>query len=69
MQATYTIKEVKILLRSLETTEVRVLKEIISEETECYSVSERKAINKMISFRLECLCGKRPHPRFSLSFN
>jgi hypothetical protein len=69
MQPTYTINEVKILLRSLETTEVGVLKEVIAEEAASYTKTERKALDKMISFRLECLCGKRPHPRFFMSFN
>jgi hypothetical protein len=48
MNATYSLIEIKILLRSIGLDEIDILKEVLSDEEDCYTSIEKKAIEQMI---------------------
>lgn len=62
MQATYSIAEVKNLLRTVELDEINILKQVLLEEADCYETTEIQALTKMIEIRIKYLT------RTSLSF-
>ena len=55
MQPTYSLIELKHLLRKLEVAEVSILKQVLAEETELYTSKEITAIEKMIQLRVKFL--------------
>ena len=63
MEATYSIPEVKSLLRTVELEEINILKQVLLEDADCYSPAEIQALTKMIELRIKFLT------RTSLSFD
>ena len=63
MEATYSISEVKSLLRSVELDEISILKQVLLDDADCYSPAEIQALSKMIELRIKFLT------RTSLSFD
>ena len=63
MEATYSISEVKSLLRTVELEEITILKQVLLEDADCYSPTEIEAMSKMIELRIKFLT------RTSLSFD
>jgi hypothetical protein len=69
MRPTYSIVEMKELLRSLEENEINILAGLVEEEREAFTATEMKAANRMISIRRKQLIPNEINCDFLLSFN
>jgi hypothetical protein len=69
MQPTYSVSEVKSLIRSLDSSAIVILQQLIEEEKECYSTIELKALDRLVYFRTRYLTGNAVRAEFLLSFN
>ena len=55
MKTTYTLEEVKWLVRSLTLEEIDVLQFVLDDEASLYSPAEFKTLKKMIGLRINFL--------------
>jgi hypothetical protein len=69
MQPTYSVSEVKSLIRSLDSAAIVILQQLVEEEKECYSAIEIKAMDRFVYFRNRYLTGNAVKAEFLLSFN
>jgi hypothetical protein len=69
MQPTYSVSEIKSLIRSLDSAAITILQQLIEEEKECYSGSELKALDRFVYFRNRYLARNAVKAEFLLSFN
>lgn len=69
MQPTYSVSEIKSLIRTLDASAITILQQLIEEEKECYSGIERKALDRFIYFRNRYLARNAVKAEFLLSFN
>lgn len=69
MQSTYTVSEIKSIIRSLDFSSVQILKELVEEEKNEYFNYELKAIFKFISLKNREIVRNEVNPEFLLSFN
>ena len=69
MQPTYSVSEIKLLIRSLDSLSIGVLHELVEEEKACYPDCELKAIFKFIKIKNREIVGNEVKFEFLLSFN
>jgi hypothetical protein len=69
MQPTYSVSEVKSLIRSLDSAAIVILQQLIEEEKECYSTIELKALDRFVYFRNRYITRNAVKAEFLLSFN
>jgi hypothetical protein len=69
MQPTYSVSEVKSLIRSLDSAAIIILQQLIEEEKECYSTIELKALDRFVYFRNRYITRNAVKAEFLLSFN
>lgn len=69
MQPTYSLADLKYLLRKLEAEEINILKQVLAEEVGCYTTEEYKVINKMVELRMRFLTRHKITIGSLLSFN
>ncbi len=69
MQPTYSVSEIKLLIRSLDSSSILVLQELVEEEKKSFSVFELKAIHKFIEIKNKELVRNEVSFEFLLSFN
>ena len=69
MQPTYSLTEIKSLVRSLDFNSINILKALVEEEKECYTLYELKAIYKFIELKNKASVRNEVKLEFLLSFN
>jgi hypothetical protein len=69
MQPTYSVSEVKSLIRSLDSSAIIILQQLLEEEKACYSAIEFKALDRFVYFRNRYLARNAVKAEFLLSFN
>ena len=69
MEPTYSFLEVKSLIRSLDLSTLKVLQQLIEEETLCYASYEVKALRKFIQLTNKHLTQNEVKFEYLLSFN
>lgn len=69
MQPTYSVAEIKLLIRDLDMASIEILKVLIEEEKDCFLSCELKAINKFIELKNKMLISNEVKVEFLLSFN
>ncbi|GEO09651.1 hypothetical protein [Segetibacter aerophilus] len=69
MQATYSFPEIKSLVRSLDNSSINILKELIEEEKDFFSLPELRAINRFIQIKNRQIVGNEVKFDYLLSFN
>lgn len=69
MQPTYSVSEIKLFIRSLDSSTISILKELIEEEKSNYQECELKAISKFIDVKNKEIVGNEVKFEFLLSFN
>lgn len=69
MQPTYSVSEIKLLIKSLDVSSIKVLVELVEEEKKDFAEYELKAISKFIQLKNKELAGNEVKTEFLLSFN
>jgi hypothetical protein len=69
MQPTYSVAEIKLLIRTLDSSSILVLQELVEEEKNGFTSYELKAINKFIEIKNKELVRNEVSFEFLLSFN
>lgn len=69
MQPTYSVAEIKLLIRSLDSSSITILQELVEEEKSNYTDYELKAISKFIQIKNMELVRNEVSFEFLLSFN
>ena len=69
MQPTYSVSEIKLLVRSLDISSIIILQELIEEEKDGFIHYELKAISKFIALKNKDIAGNEVKFEFLLSFN
>lgn len=69
MQPTYSVAEIKSLIKDLDLSSIGVLHQLVEEEKEYYTVYELKAIYKFLDLKNKELAGNEVKFEFLLSFN
>lgn len=69
MQPTYSVSEIKLLIKSLDISSINVLIELVEEEKKGFADYELKAIYKFIQLKNKELAGNEIKTEFLLSFN
>ena len=69
MQPTYTVSEIKLLIKSLDLSSIKILRELVEEEKRDFTEYELKAISKFIQLKNKELVGNEVKTEFLLSFN
>jgi len=69
MQPTYSLSEVKTLIRSLDSSAIIILQQLIDEEKEGYTSIELKALYKFVFLRNRYLTRNEVKFDYLLSFN
>ena len=69
MQPTYSVSEIKLLIKSLDIAAINVLRELVEEEKKGFADYELKAIHKFIHLKNKELVGNEINTEFLLSFN
>jgi hypothetical protein len=69
MQATYSFPEIKSLVRSLDYSSINILKELIEEEKDFFSLPELRAIDRFIQIKNRQIVGNEVKFDYLLSFN
>jgi hypothetical protein len=69
MQPTYTVSEIKSLIKSLDLSSIKILRELVEEEKRDFAEYELKAISKFIQLKNKELVGNEVKTEFLLSFN
>lgn len=69
MQPTYSVSEIKLLIRDLDIASIIVLQELVEEEKDGFTGCELKAIAKFIALKNSQIAGNEVKLEFLLSFN
>lgn len=69
MQPTYSVSEIKLLIRDLDMSSISVLQELVEEEKEGFTACELKAVYKFIELKNKELIRNEVKVEFLLSFN
>lgn len=69
MQPTYSVSEIKLLIRDLDIASIIVLQELVEEEKDGFTHCELKAIAKFIALKNSQIAGNEVKLEFLLSFN
>lgn len=69
MEATYSLSEVKSLLRSVDLSEINILRQVMLEDAGCYSPGEVEAMTKMIELRIKYLTRTSIQFDFEINLN
>ena len=69
MQPTYSVSEIKLLIKSLDLSSIKILSELVEEEKRAFAEYELKAISKFIQLKNKELVGNEVKTEFLLSFN
>ena len=69
MRPTYSVAEIKLLIKDLDVSSVNILRELIEEEKECFLACELKAIHKFIELKNYEFISSQVKVEFLLSFN
>ena len=69
MQPTYSVSEIKLLIKSLDLSSIKILRELVEEEKRDFAEYELKAISKFIQLKNKELVGNEVKTEFLLSFN
>lgn len=69
MQPTYSVSEIKLLIRDLDIASIIVLQELVEEEKDGFTDCELKAIAKFIALKNSQIAGNEVKLEFLLSFN
>ena len=69
MHPTYSVSEIKQLIRSLDSFSLIVLQELVEDEKNSFADFELKAISKFISLKMKEIAGNEVKVEFLLSFN
>ncbi len=69
MQPTYSVSEIKLLIKSLDISAINILRELVEEEKKDFAQYELKAISKFIQLKNKELAGNEIKTEFLLSFN
>jgi 5,10-methylene-tetrahydrofolate dehydrogenase/methenyl tetrahydrofolate cyclohydrolase len=69
MRPTYSVAEIKLLIKDLDVSSINVLRELVEEEKECFSPCELKAVNKFIELKNKDFVNSQVKVEFLLSFN
>ncbi len=69
MQPTYSVSEIKLLIKSLDVFSIKILLELVEEEKKDFAEYELKAISKFIQLKNKELVGNEVKTEFLLSFN
>jgi hypothetical protein len=69
MRPTYSVAEIKLLIKDLDISSVNILNELVEEEKECFSACELKAIYKFIELKNKEFVSSQVKVEFLLSFN
>ncbi|MEJ7677224.1 MAG: hypothetical protein WKG06_04995 [Segetibacter sp.] len=69
MQPTYSVSEIKLLIKSLDISSINILQQLVEEEKKDFANYELKAISKFIQLKNKELAGNEINIEFLLSFN
>lgn len=69
MQPTYSVSEIKLLIKSLDISSIKILLDLVEEEKRDFAEYELKAISKFIQLKSKELVGNEVKTEFLLSFN
>ena len=69
MRPTYSVAEIKLLIKDLDFPSVDLITELVEEEKECFLECELKAIYKFIELKKEEFISSQVKVEFLLSFN
>jgi hypothetical protein len=69
MEPTYSFKEIKSLIRTLDFTSLTILEELVEEERNCYSAQELRAFIRFRQLKNKQLVMNEVKAEFLLSFN
>ncbi|HLL43410.1 MAG TPA: hypothetical protein VK369_09740 [Segetibacter sp.] len=69
MQPTYSVSEIKLLIKSLDLSSIEILHELVEEEKNGFAEYELKAISKFIQLKNKEIVGNEVKTEFLLSFN
>ncbi len=69
MQPTYSVAEIKSLIRAVDAASFGILQELVEEEKEGFTASELKVIHKFIELKNKELVRNEVKLEFLLSFN
>ncbi len=69
MQPTYSVAEIKSLIRVLDDASFSMLQELVEDEKEGFTPLELKTIHKFIELKNKELAGNEVKLEFLLSFN
>lgn len=69
MQPTYSVTEIKSLIRAVDNAALGILRELVEDEKESFTASELKAIYKFIDLKNKELIRNEVKLEFLLSFN
>lgn len=69
MMSTYSLSEIKILLRHLDAQEISLLQQVLLDEADCFTPKEISVISKMIDLRTRFLAVKNLKGNVSQSLN
>jgi len=67
--STYSLSEIKILLRHLDAQEISLLQQVLLDEADCFTPKEISVISKMIDLRTRFLAVKNLKGNVSQSLN
>lgn len=69
MQPTYSFREIKSLIRTLDLSSINILRELVEEEKECYNVHELKAFYRFLQLKSRQVVSNEVKLDYLLSFN
>ena len=69
MEPTYSFKEIKSLIRTLDFTSFTILEELVEEERDSYSEPELRALTRFRQLKNKQLVMNEVNAEFLLSFN
>jgi len=69
MQPTYSVTEIKSLIRAVDNAALGILRELVEDEKESFTAAELKAIYKFIDLKNKELIRNEVKLEFLLSFN
>jgi hypothetical protein len=67
--STYSLSEIKYLLRKLEVEEIKLLQQVLLDEADCFTPKEISVIHKMIDLRMRFLAVRNLRGPVSESLN
>ncbi|HEX8462600.1 MAG TPA: hypothetical protein VF623_14265 [Segetibacter sp.] len=69
MNPTYSLQEVKTLIKTLDFSSITILEDLIEEEKECYSALELRALTRFAQLKNKHLVVNEVKAEYLLSFN